>query len=198
MLSVLALFAGPVLYQWLRHGGFVARAFDTLIIAVLLLMLAFLLIPESWHALGYYSILLIFTGYALPGVLEILIKRAAETTHMISLMIALGGLVIHALLDGAGLAGSDLQHPQNLAVVIVVHRLSVGLILWMMVQPVFGKRWAFTVLAVVALATVGGYLLSESVISVRGEGVMSVVQGLIIGAIGHNMIHRGHSRKHQH
>ena len=60
LLSIISLFIGPVLYQWLRRGGFVAKAFDSLIIAVLVVLMAFLLIPESWAELGFGAIALIF------------------------------------------------------------------------------------------------------------------------------------------
>jgi len=47
ILSIVTLFIGPLLYLWLRKGGFVAKAFDSTIVAVLVVLLAFLLIPES-------------------------------------------------------------------------------------------------------------------------------------------------------
>ena len=100
LLSIISLFIGPVLYQWLRRGGFAAKAFDSLIIAVLILLMAFYLIPETWTDLGYKSIALILTGYLVPGLLEKLIKKAAHTLHILSLLTALAGLALHAMLDG--------------------------------------------------------------------------------------------------
>ncbi len=191
-LSIISLFIGPVLYYWLRQGGFVARTLDSLIIAVLVALMVVWLIPESWSMLGYWSVVLMLAGYLVPGLLEILIKKAAHSLHLISLALALLGLALHAVLDGAGLAGSEVQTPENLALAIVVHRLSVGLMLWMMVQPVFGKRAAFGVLGFVALATIGGYFLSETFLVLEGDEVMSVIQALIIGAIVHSLIHRSH------
>jgi len=197
-LSIVSLFVGPLFYTWLRRGGLIARAFDTLIVAVLLVLLVFLLIPESWAELGAGSLLLILAGYLVPGLLEKLIQHAAETLHRVSLIIALVGLTLHAVLDGAGVAASTLDRPQNLALAIIVHRLSVGLILWMLVQPLFGKRVALAVLALVAAATVGGFLLSEHIAGFRGQSAMPVIQALIIGTIGHSLIHRDHSHRHRH
>jgi len=196
-LSIVSLFVGPLLYHWLRQGGFIARAFDTLIVAILLVLLVFLLIPESWAELGGGSVALMLVGYLVPGLLERLIKRAAETLHRVSLVVALVGLALHATLDGAGLAGGLLHRPEHLALAITVHRLSVGLILWMLVQPIFGKRVALAVLGLLALATVGGYLLSEYILGIRSEVAMPVIQALIIGAIGHSLVHRDHSRRHK-
>ena len=73
LLSIISLFIGPLLYLWLRKGGFVAKAFDSVIVIVLIVLMAFMLIPESWTELGYWSVALMFAGYLLPGLLESLI-----------------------------------------------------------------------------------------------------------------------------
>lgn len=185
-----------MLYLWLRKGGFVAKAFDSIIVAVLIVLMAFLLIPESWVALGYWSVALMLAGYLLPGLLESLIKKAAHTLHLISLMLALIGLALHAILDGAALTLSQGDTNSSLALVIVLHRFGVGLMLWMMVQPVFGKRLAFAVLGFVSLATIAGYLLSEVILVLEGDAAMSVIQALIIGMIVHSLVHRSHAESH--
>ena len=187
-----------MLYQWLRHGGFVARAFDSLIVACLIVLMAFLLIPETWAELGYWSIVLVLTGYLVPGLLEMLIKRAAHTFHILSLLLALSGLAIHAILDGAVLTINHNGASSSLSLAIVLHRFGVGMMLWMMVQPVFGKAAAFAVLGFVSLATIAGYLLSEPVLGMKGVSAMSVIQALIIGNIVHSLIHRSHSEGHRH
>ena len=35
LLSIITLFIGPLLYLWLRKGGLVAKAFDSIIVAAL-------------------------------------------------------------------------------------------------------------------------------------------------------------------
>lgn len=197
-LSIISLFIGPALYQWLRRGGFIAKAFDSLIVAVLVVLMAFLLIPESWSQLGYWSIVLIMSGYLVPGLLEHLIKRAAHTFHMVSLLLALAGFALHALLDGAALSGANGHGSNNLALAIVLHRLGVGMMLWMMVHPAFGKRVAFSILGFVSLATVAGYLVSEPVLGMEGDNAMAGIQAIIIGMIGHSLVHRGHGASHHH
>lgn len=192
LLSIVAIFIGPMLYLWLRKGGFVAKAFDSIIVAVLIVLMAFLLIPESWTALGVWSVALMFAGYLLPGLLEILIKKAAHTLHLISLMLALFGLALHAILDGAALTLGQADTNSSLALVIVLHRFGVGLMLWLMVQPVFGKRVAFAVLGFVSLATIAGYLLSETILVLEGDHAVFVIQALIVGMIVHSLVHRSH------
>ncbi len=198
LLAIISLFIGPVLYQWIRRGGFAAKAFDTLIIAVLILLMAFFLIPESWAELGYKSVALILAGYLVPGLLEHMIKKAAHTLHLVSLLLALTGLALHAMLDGAALNSGDGAAASNLSLAVVLHRLGVGMMIWMMVQPLFGKKMAFAVLVFASLATVAGYLLSEVLVALEGQYATSVIQALIIGMLVHSLIHRNHGASHHH
>lgn len=198
LLSIISLFVGPILYQWMLRGGVIAKAFDKLIIAVLILLMALFLIPESWAQLGSWSVGLILAGYLAPGLLEQLIKKAAHTLHLASMLLALAGLALHAILDGAALNAGDGDMASNLSLAIVIHRFGVGMMIWMMVQPLFGKKAAFALLGFVSLATVGGFMLSENLIGLEGGYAMSVIQALIIGMIVHSLVHRNHGASHQH
>ncbi len=197
-LSIISLFIGPTLYQWLCRRDFVAKAFDSLVITGLVVLMAFLLIPESWAELGYWSVALMLAGYLVPGMLENLVKQAAHTLHLVSLFLALLGLALHAMLDGAALTVGHGSATSNLSLAIVLHRFGVGMMLWMIIQPVFGKPAAFGVLGFVALATVGGYLLSDTVLGLEGDYALSVIQALIIGMIVHSLVHRSHGVSHRH
>jgi len=112
--------------------------------------------------------------------------------HLLSLYLALAGLLLHALLDGAGLAGNELGAGAGLATAIILHRFGVGLMLWMIMQPAFGQRIAWLTLFVLAGATVLGFEFSESVLPLAGEQAVSMIQAVIIGTIIHSLIHREH------
>lgn len=198
ILSIIALFIGPLLYQWLRTGGRLARTVERGIIAVLVVMVVFLLVPASFHEMGPWSLVLMAAGYAVPGLLELAIRRAAHAFHVISLLLALVGLALHAMLDGAGLAGAAFEDHghDTLGLAIVLHRFGVGLVLWFMVQPVFGRRGAIAVLMLVAGATVVGYYGSEAIVVIDQSDVFHIVQALIIGTIIHSLVHRGHVHSH--
>ncbi len=192
LLSLLMLFAGPLLYQWIQRGGWFARTLDRTIVVLLVVTISVFLIPEIIAPLGWMAPALILAGYGLPGMLESVIKRAAETLHLLSLYLALAGLLLHALLDGAGLAGSELGASTGLATAIILHRFGVGLMLWMIMQPAFGQRIAWLTLFVLAGATVLGFEFSEWVLPLAGQQAVSVIQAVIIGTIIHSLIHRGH------
>lgn len=196
VLSILALFAGPLLYQWLRRGGWVARTMESLVVLALVLLVVLLLVPETLREAGPWSLVLMAAGYLVPGLLERAIRQAAHAFHVISLMLALFGLGLHALVDGAGLAGSQVEHSHTLGAAIVLHRFGVGLLLWFMVQPVFGKRAALGVLIGVSLATILGYFLSEPMLAMEGAEGVHLLQALIVGTIIHSLVHRGHGHRH--
>jgi len=196
VLSIIALFVGPLLYQWLRRGGRVARTVEALIVAALVPLVVLLLVPESWEALGLWSVALMALGYLVPGLLELAVRRAAPAFHTISLLLALAGLALHAMVDGAGLASSDAGAGASLALAIVLHRFGVGLVLWFMVQPVFGRRGALAVLVLVSVATVAGFFLSEPLLALDEWDMVHGVQALIIGTIIHSLVHRGHAHRH--
>ena len=151
---------------------------------------------EDLDPVPHGHLLTLLLGYLLPSLLEQLIRRAAETLHLLSLGVALVGLLLHALLDGAGLAGSSLRAEPGLAAAIILHRFGVGLMLWLIVQPVFGGRAAWLTLFAMAAATIAGFEFSEWLLPLADDTVISAVQGVIVGTIIHGLVHRSHVHRH--
>jgi len=198
LLSLITTFAGPLLFIWLSRGGQLAKTIDQVIVVVLILLVIVLLLPETLEAMGWISLLLVLAGYLLPGMLEFLVRRAAETMHLASLAVALIGLLLHAMLDGAGLAGGEAGVGDGLGLAIVLHRFGVGLMLWLIVQPALGSRTAWLTLVGMAAATVVGFMFSERLLPLAGDQSVLILQAVIIGTIIHSLIHRGHAASHSH
>lgn len=192
LLSLITLFAGPLIYIWLQDRHALARTFDRVLVVLLLLIIAVMLIPEMYEVLSWWAPTLVLLGYLLPGVLEKLVRRAAQQLHLASLVAAAVGLLVHALLDGAGLAGSRLQGSSGLALVIILHRFGVGMILWMVMRPAFGRRVAWLTLGGVAAATIVGFEFSGTLLPLAGDTAIAVFQAVIIGTIVHSLVHREH------
>ena len=192
LLSLVTLFAGPLIYQRMQRGGRMAQTIDHAIVVVLIALVVLLLVPEIIGALGWSALGLVALGYLLPGMLELAVRRAAQTLHLVSLFLALVGLLLHAMLDGAGLAGSELQDSASLGMAIVLHRFGVGLMIWLIMQPVFGQRIAWLMLIAMAAATIIGFEFSGRLLPLAGEFAISALQGVIIGTIIHSLVHRGH------
>ncbi len=192
LLSLITLFAGPLVYIWLSDYRSQAAAFDRILVVLLLLVIAVLLIPELFAVLSWVAPALILLGYLLPGLLEKLIRSAAQKLHLASLVAAAIGLLLHAMMDGAGLAGSKLQGSIGLALVIVLHRFGVGMILWMVMRHAFGQRIAWLTLGGMAAATIVGYEFSEILLPLAGDTGIAAFQAVIVGTIIHSLIHREH------
>jgi len=195
-ISLITLFAGPLIYIWMARGGRFAQTIDHIIVIVLILLVVLLLAPEIFSVLGLPGLVLVAAGYLLPGLLELAVRRAAETMHLASLFLAVMGLLLHALLDGAGLAGSELQASFGLAAAIVLHRFGEGLMIWLIMQPVFGSRAAWLVLTAMAVATILGFSYSARLLPLAGDSAISILQALIMGKIIHTLVHRGHVHAH--
>lgn len=192
LISLITLFAGPLIYLRVSRGGRVAQVIDRFIVIALIFLVVLLLAPEIVGALGWRGLVLMGLGYLLPGFLEMAVRRAAETMHLATLVLALLGLLLHAMLDGAGLAGNELQPSPGLAVAIVLHRFGDGLMIWLIMQPAFGQRAAWFMLASLAAATILGYGFSERLLPLASASTVSAIQAVIIGTIIHTLAHRGH------
>ena len=68
--------------------------------------------------------------------------------------------------------------------------------LWLIIEPVFGKRAAWSTLVAIAAATIAGFEFSERLLPLAGDTVISAVQGVIVGTIIHGLVHRGHVHRH--
>ena len=196
LLSLLTLFAGPLLFQWFSASKTLARTVDRVIVAILIGLVVILLIPEIIEPLGYIAPVLVLLGYLLPGLLEKMVKQAAEKLHLFSLYLALLGLLVHAALDGAGLAGSEFRASFGLASAIILHRLGMGLTLWMIMEPAFGRGRAWLTLFAMAAATILGFEFSEWLLPLAGDSFISTIQAVIIGTIIHSLVHRGYVHRH--
>jgi len=199
LLSLITLFAGPLLFQWISGSHPLAKTLDRVIVVVLVVLVVALLIPDIIEPLGWSAVAFLFVGYLLPGLLERVIRRAAQTLHLFSLYVALIGLMLHAVLDGAGLAGSELRAEAGLAAAIILHRFGMGLMLWLIVQPAFGHRAAWATLFAMAAATIIGVEFSEWLLPFADDTLIAAIQGVIVGTIIHSLVHREHVHgKHHH
>ena len=198
LLSLITLFAGPLLFQWVASAHPLARTLDRIIVLVLVLLVALLLIPDIIEPLSWWAPAFLVLGYLLPSLLERVIRRAAETLHLLSLYVALLGLLLHAVLDGAGLAESELRASGSLAAAIILHRFGMGLTLWLIMQPVFGNRIAWATLFAMAASTIIGFEFSERLLPYADDTLIAAVQGVIVGTIIHSLVHREHVRAGHH
>jgi uncharacterized membrane protein YraQ (UPF0718 family) len=192
-IAVLSLAVGPLL-AWAWPAGRAWRGFLdglslTLVGGLCLLHLA----PNAVAEAGLVAIAAGFVGFLGPALLH----RTTSGGATVWALFGAGALLVHSVLDGAALALSG--GSGSLALAVAAHQVPVGLGLWALAHrwaPAAGDRAAWGTLAVVAAATVGGYVLGEPfALPPWAEGAL---EGLVAGALLHVVFDAADDHAHDH
>jgi uncharacterized protein len=198
ILSVLALYGGLLLMPLLRRSLRWIALLDGLIIVTVGGLVMIHLIPHSVQLGGVWALVAAGLGVVLPGILERGFARGDKRAGPWIAVLALTGLAVHALLDGAALAAPDAHalvegHSDHsdeaahslLALGVLLHRLPVGLLLGLQVLPQLGWARTIGVATMMAAGTVAGFAVGlDSLASLPLEGV-GIFQGLVGGMLLH-------------
>ncbi len=162
VLASLALLAGPALVAFAERRPATRETLDGFVLITLAGIVGLHIVPEAWEMAGYLSIVVLLAGLAFPVLLEAVYRRALERAHLVVLLIAATGLVIHSMLDGIALlpvsdeAGMEFH---QLAVGVIVHRLPVGMAIWWLLRPKFGAAVAASAFLLIIFGTGVSYTL---------------------------------------
>ncbi len=197
--SILMLGVGPMIYAWFRHQSALLTAFDILIVASITGLILFEIVPKTVNGAGWMVLVVVAIGALVPTALEHVLHktdlhRVENWTHRITLAGGISGLTLHTMLDGAAIAsaGASAGNSSFLSAAIVLHRLPVGLTIWWLVRPAFGKALAGGVLLVIGLATVVGFAAGSGLTdNLSGTGG-SWFQAFVAGSLLHVVFFRKH------
>lgn len=197
ILSILLLAVGPLLSHFLHHQHSLIKWIDRITFICIALVLFVHVIPESVHHAGWLALVLLILGFGVPSLAEKALNKAAATVHKATLAVGMLGLAAHGMLDGLSLTDnvSALSHG-TLPAVVLLHRIPVGQLIWALLRPSFGLPVALFVLALVAIATVLGYMTGHHYAYLLHGVYFSLFQALVAGAILHVVLFRGHVHKH--
>lgn len=189
ILSLAALILGPLLHRMAGGSRRLLAALDGFTLVAIGGLVLVHSLPEAMEQAGWLAALLALLGFFLPASLERWLHNAADAAHRAALLLALGGLALHAILDGAALA----QHRFHLDLAVVLHRLPVGLTIWLLLYPKRGAKAPIFALALLAIATVVGFFGGGKAL---GELPMAVglLQGLVSGSLLHVVVHSAGER----
>jgi len=199
--AFLATIIGPPLYGLAARNDALKKTTDSFILVLTAGIIIFQVLPETFSELGVWSIVLTLIGTGLPGLIEYLFRRAANKTHVLTLSLAILGLMLHGVMDGSVLTfGNINQNGELLPIAILLHRVPISLTLWWLVKPEFGARTAAMVIVMLLLGTLLGYLYAEQLMSSLHQPSFMAFQALVSGALLHVLYHRpGHNhRDHSH
>ncbi|NKF23373.1 hypothetical protein [Solimonas marina] len=196
-LSLVALLSGPLLYALARSRAGLLAFLDGFLFVSIFGLVLIEVVPGTFGAGGTWSLLFVAIGLLGPSLLERWISRARREAHLAALLLAMVGLVIHSFGDGVALSsGGDAHVPLALPLAVAVHRLPVGLMIWWLLYPVFGRWPPMLALLAMCAGTLGGYLTGPTLGTLLGADGWAWFQALVAGTILHVVFGRPHIDPH--
>lgn len=179
--TLAALAAAPLLVRVL-HGR-VGRAADRIAQVAIGLVLLLEVIPGGVRAAGVAGWIALALGLGL-GVAAHRVRSGEASARVL----AVGALLLHCVLDGAGMA---VPGAQTLAWAVALHSVPVGLASWRLASARAGVRAAAALLLATMAATIGGFLGGSEVAGLLDGRAVGIAQCLVAGAILHVLGHLG-------
>lgn len=202
-LSLLVLLSGPLLYKLVRREPRAFWALDGFVLASVGGLILFHVLPPTLTIAGPSALLAMLVGLLFPILAEQIRGNGEHPEHLIhklALGVAFSGLFLHTMMDGITLAAESHDEVSTaLASAVLFHRFPVALIVWWLIRPTRGKRWATLALALIALATILGFVVEESLHGLMENVGFAYVQAFIAGSLLHVIAHHPpHEQDHAH
>lgn len=201
--AIIALLIGPLFYGLLVRYGRLQRALEIGATAVATIMALFFL-PHAYEHGGPMILLMAALGVVGPTLLERGMRQGVAQVHVLTVVLTAAGLALHAMADGAAIVAAT-PDQAGLALIggIVLHRLPIGLAIWWLVTTGFGTTAAISVIGLMALSTVAGFLIGSEFLPLASSEQLAWFTAFVAGTILHLTFHRlplfgGHDHSHDH
>ncbi|MGZ9896748.1 ZIP family metal transporter [Shewanella gaetbuli] len=190
--SCIALLFGPLFYRYFSSGSGLQKGLDGFIFVSLGGLVLVHILPELLEHGGFITLLFVILGLWGPTASERVFHRYSDLTHNITLILGIGGLLLHTITDGGAMVISQQDNSPILALGIILHRLPVGLAIWWLLKPQVGTRWASVVLVTMMALTAVGYFAGEQLIHQLSIENTVYLQAFVTGSILHVVLHQPH------
>lgn len=204
-LSLGALVLAPLVFSLVRRHQLALPALDGFVLASVGGLLMLHVLPLALAKTGLWAVIVGFLGLVTPLLVERFAGLAVERVHTVTVALAMVGLALHSAADGVALH-TDLDHQMGLALplAVVLHRLPVGLVVWSLVRPKHGVKWAVGVLSLIGVATMLGFGFSAGKLQAIGGFASLLFQTFVAGSLLHVLVHvplhshEGQAHDHDH
>jgi hypothetical protein len=195
-IATLALVAGPLFERVSRRLGPVAAIVDGATVGGIVVVALLHLLPDAGEHLGAWTLALAALGFALPVAAERALAHASRTWRLSVDALVLLLFLAHEVTESAALASraaGDARSGVATLLVVVGHRLPLGLLLWARARERFGASISVLVLALVAAATWFG----PALVPAGDAEVNAVLAAVLAGGLMHLVFEHGPS-EHDH
>jgi uncharacterized membrane protein YraQ (UPF0718 family) len=196
--SILGLALGPVVSRVAgAHRGWVLALDGYMLVSLGGIGLVFLL-PMSVATAGPMAALLAAVGLFLPSYLE----RRTSQAHGATFAIVMLGLLFHSAMDGAALSAPVAGHDHGLDLAVILHRLPIGLLVYVNVQQTRGSRAAIGMVSLLAVSTCLGFWAGDAMGAHAQPYGLALFEAFVVGGLLHVVMHRqelancGHDHHH--
>jgi zinc transporter ZupT len=199
LLSLAALGVGPLLHAAVTSVRPALDAIDRVVFVAVVGLVMWKLIPHAWEEAGWVSLPVVVGAWLTLFLVERALRERAERADEAAALLAFAGFAIHETLDGVALATSAGAGAILLSA-LVLHRLPVGLTVWLMLKPLHGTRGALLGLSVLVVGTIAGYVAGAELNRALEGTWAGILQAAVCGALLHLALHRHdhHSHEHEH
>jgi hypothetical protein len=196
--SCIALLFGPLFYRYFSSGSGLQKGLDGFIFVSLGGLVLIHILPELLEHGGFITLFFVLLGVWGPTASEKLFHRYSNITHNITLILGIGGLLLHTITDGGAMVLAQQEGNSTLlALGVIMHRLPVGVAIWWLLKPQVGTRWASVVLAAMMVLTAVGYFAGEHLLTQLSLENTVYLQAFVTGSILHVVLHQPHGHQHE-
>lgn len=197
LLGIVALLLGPFIYAIGQQKRRFRQFLDGFVFITIAGIVCVHIIPDTIGSGGIWALLFLLLGLAFPILLEKVFHSALHEAHVVVVILAALGLVLHATIDGIALlpfAAEQHSHEHDLlyaleggplALGVILHRLPVGMVIWWSVRPQFGTATAVLVFALMIAATVLAYVMGTPVLQMTESQFITYFTAFVSGSLVH-------------
>ena len=186
--ALLAPLAGVLIYVTMHHRPRTVRLLDTAVIVALPLLVAVQVLPHAWGERSLVPVVMVAFGAGLVAVVERLSRTLARYTDDVTILFAVLGISVHALVEGSALtAGAS----PAFVLAVVAHRVAIGLLIWWLVVPRHGTVAAGAGVAAILVGTLAGYVVGTGVMTDLEFVDSHLLEAFVAGTLLHVVLHQG-------
>jgi uncharacterized protein len=196
LISIAVLYLGPALFYFFQSKADFFRLIDGFTLVIIIELVLIHILPHTVQDVGFSAIFIALLGLILPTLLERVYHKVAKQAHTYTLILALAGVMLHAITDGFALVQPLHSHLTGdaggsyLPLAITLHRLPVGLAIWALIRPAYGSKHSIIMLLLMTAATLIGYYSANYAYHGIAHESFGLLEAFFAGSLLHVLFHR--------